>query len=80
MSEKAKGAEKTNGTGGLRCPKCNMPYPDVTGVRYDIIYGASDALRLGCRCARCGARFHEWWMIVDDGKKMDLGYVDTELD
>ena len=66
------------GTGGLRCPKCGTPYPDITGIRYDLVYGASDALRLGCRCPKCDAKFHEWWLITPVGNEMQLSYIDTD--
>lgn len=68
-------------TGGNRCPRCGEPYPDHEATEDTLIYAVADALRMHCRCRRCGLGFDEFWMWIDDvgNHKFDLTYQSTVI-
>lgn len=68
-------------TGGNRCPRCGESYPDHVGIKDALIYAAMDAVKMRCRCRKCGLEFNEFWMWIEDDKQHEiaLGYQDTFL-
>lgn len=69
-------------TKGNACPRCGEDYPDHIGVGDTIIYGAADALELGCRCRKCSLEFKEYWIWLDgtNSGRTELHYSGTTVE
>lgn len=64
-------------TRGNRCPRCGREYPTHSGVKDVHVFGASDALEIGCTCDGCGLEFSELWIWDEVDKAIGLRYNST---